>query len=359
MASTVSFWSCIFLLSLIVALSAGEDESKEYVLTLDHSNFNETVSKHDFIVVEFYAPWCGHCKKLAPEYEKAASILSSNDPQVVLAKVDANEDANKEIASQYDVKGFPTIVILRKGGKSVQEYKGPREADGIVEYLKKQSGPASAELKSDDDATGFIGDKKVVIVGVFPKFSGEEFENFLAVAEKLRSDYEFGHTLDAKHLPRGESSVSGPLVRLFKPFDELFVDSKDFNVDALEKFVEESSIPIVTLFNKDPSNHPFVVKYFDSPLAKAMLFMNFSSENGDSIRTKYQEVAGLHKGDGLVFLLGDVEASQGALQYFGLKEDQVPLIVIQTTDGQKYLKANLVSDQIAPWLKEYKVMLVF
>lgn len=354
MASTVSFWSCIFLLSLIVALSAGEDESKEYVLTLDHSNFNETVSKHDFIVVEFYAPWCGHCKKLAPEYEKAASILSSNDPQVVLAKVDANEDANKEIASQYDVKGFPTIVILRKGGKSVQEYKGPREADGIVEYLKKQSGPASAELKSDDDATGFIGDKKVVIVGVFPKFSGEEFENFLAVAEKLRSDYEFGHTLDAKYLPRGESSVSGPLVRLFKPFDELFVDSKDFNVDALEKFVEESSIPIVTLFNKDPSNHPFVVKYFDSPLAKAMLFMNFSSENGDSIRTKYQEVAGLHKGDGLVFLLGDVEASQGALQYFGLKEDQVPLIVIQTTDGQKYLKANLVSDEIAPWLKEYK-----
>eukprot|EP00258_Populus_trichocarpa_P001734 XP_002300980.2 protein disulfide-isomerase [Populus trichocarpa] len=354
MASTVSFWSCIFLLSLIVALSAGEDESKEYVLTLDHSNFNETVSKHDFIVVEFYAPWCGHCKKLAPEYEKAASILSSNDPQVVLAKVDANEDANKEIASQYDVKGFPTIVILRKGGKSVQEYKGPREADGIVEYLKKQSGPASAELKSDDDATGFIGDKKVVIVGVFPKFSGEEFENFLAVAEKLRSDYEFGHTLDAKYLPRGESSVSGPLVRLFKPFDELFVDSKDFNVDALEKFVEESSIPIVTLFNKDPSNHPFVVKYFDSPLAKAMLFMNFSSENGDSIRTKYQEVAGLHKGDGLVFLLGDVEASQGALQYFGLKEDQVPLIVIQTTDGQKYLKPNLVSDQIAPWLKEYK-----
>jgi protein disulfide-isomerase A1 len=66
----------------------------------------------------------------------------------------------------------------------------------------------------------------VLQVGVFPKFSGEEFENFLAVAEKLRSDYEFGHTLDAKYLPRGESSVSGPLVRLFKPFDELFVDSK-------------------------------------------------------------------------------------------------------------------------------------
>lgn len=48
----------------------------------------------------------------------------------------------------------------------------------------------------------------------------------MALAEKLRADYDFAHTLDAKFLPRGESSVEGPVVRLFKPFDELFVDSK-------------------------------------------------------------------------------------------------------------------------------------
>ena len=52
-----------------------------------------------------------------------------------------------------------------------------------------------------------------------------EFDSFLATAEKLRSDYDFAHTSDAKLLPRGES-VTGPVVRLFKPFDELFVDSK-------------------------------------------------------------------------------------------------------------------------------------
>jgi protein disulfide-isomerase A1 len=185
--------------------------------------------------------------------------LSSNDPQIVLAKVNADEKVNQEISEKYEVQGFPTIKILRKGGTSVNEYKGPRDADGIAEYLKKQTGPASAELKSADDATSFIGDNKVVIVstpfvcfyvrdsaeirmlvffmvlqvGVFPKFSGEEFESFLAVADKLRSDYEFAHTLDAKHLPRGESSVSGPLVRLFKPFDELFVDSKVFALFAV------------------------------------------------------------------------------------------------------------------------------
>lgn len=80
--------------------------------------------------------------------------------------MDANEDANKELATNYDVKGYPTIKIVRNGGKHVQEYKGPREADGIVEYLKKQSGPASVEIKSAEDATTLVGDQKVVIVSL-------------------------------------------------------------------------------------------------------------------------------------------------------------------------------------------------
>uniref|UniRef100_A0A2P2LS74 protein disulfide-isomerase n=1 Tax=Rhizophora mucronata TaxID=61149 RepID=A0A2P2LS74_RHIMU len=276
MASRVSFgfYLCV-LLSVTLAISAEESESKEHVLTLDHSNFTDTVSKHDFIIVEFYAPWCGHCKNLAPQYEKAASILSSEDPPVVLAKVDANEENNRELASEYEIKGFPTLKILRNGGKSVQDYKGPREADGIVEYLKKQRGPASAEIKSADEASTLLGENKVFIVGVFPSFSGQEYENYTAVAEKLRSDYAFSHTLDAKHLPRGESSATGPLVRLFKPFDELYVDFKDFDVDALEKFIEVSSVPIVTVFDKDPSNHPFVIKFFNSPDSKVCKIQSF------------------------------------------------------------------------------------
>lgn len=90
--------------------------------------------------------------------------MSSHDPPIVLAKVDANEDVNRELASQFDVKGFPSIKILRNGGKSSQDYNGPRETEGIVEYLEKQSGPASVEIKTAEDASNLIVDKKIVVV---------------------------------------------------------------------------------------------------------------------------------------------------------------------------------------------------
>lgn len=100
------------------------------------------------------------------QYEKAASILSKTDPQVVLAKVDANDQNNKPLSNEYEIRGFPTLKILRDGGSVVQEYKGPRDADGIVSYLKKQSGPASVELKSPEEVTSIIESNKILVVSL-------------------------------------------------------------------------------------------------------------------------------------------------------------------------------------------------
>ncbi|XP_048420282.1 protein disulfide-isomerase-like [Pyrus x bretschneideri] len=71
-------------------------------------------------------------------------------------------------------------------------------------------------------------------------------------------------------------------------------------------------------------------------------------------KTVVDYVAEKYKKEGISFLIGDLEASQGAFQYFGRKEDQVPLIIIQTPGGQKFLKPNLQTDHITSWVKEYK-----
>ena len=82
----------------------------------------------------------------------------------MLAKVDASDEANRGLATDYKIQGFPTIKILRNGGKTIQEYNGPRETDGIVAYLKKQVGPASVQIKSEEDAGILVDEQKIFIV---------------------------------------------------------------------------------------------------------------------------------------------------------------------------------------------------
>ena len=85
---------------------------------------------------------------MAPEYEKAAAHFNTiDDPKVVLAKVDATDEVNKELANAFDVKGYPTIKMFKNGETRALEYNGPREHEGIVSYLMTQvtrTGPSRA-----------------------------------------------------------------------------------------------------------------------------------------------------------------------------------------------------------------------
>ncbi|KAL2941836.1 Protein disulfide-isomerase [Bienertia sinuspersici] len=345
----------VVLLSTICKIQATE-EGKEFVITLDHSNFTDVVSKYDFIFVEFYAPSCGFCKTLAPEYEKAASILAKHDPPATLAKVNAFEDVNKPIAKLYKIRGYPTLKIFRNGGKIVQkEYNGPRKADDLVKYVTKQLGPASIEIKTADDAATIIDENKSFIVGVFPEFSGEEYENFIKLAENLRNDHSFGHTLDAKVLPRGDLSVKGPIIRLLKPFDELFADFEDFDLSAMEKFIEKEDVPSVVVYTMDPGN-PYINKFFSeaNQNTKVTMILDFANENATALKSKYYDIAQLLKGGKISFLYSDLEPNNERLLKFSkLDKSLVPLIYIQKSGGQKYLKSNVEPDQVVPWFKKF------
>ena len=114
-------------------------------MVLTDANFDDELAKHEFILVEFYAPWCGHCKKLTPEFEGAAEILSKNDPPIALAKVDATE--HKTVAERFAVQGFPTLFWFKNGVKS--EYTGGRTKDTIVQWILKKSGPPSTQVTCD------------------------------------------------------------------------------------------------------------------------------------------------------------------------------------------------------------------
>ncbi|XP_051466257.1 protein disulfide-isomerase A4 isoform X3 [Apus apus] len=119
-----------------------EDDDSEVkeengVLVLNDANFDTFTADKDTVLLEFYAPWCGHCKQFAPEYEKIAKTLKENDPPIPVAKVDAT--AATSLASRFDVSGYPTIKILKKG--QPVDYDGSRTEDAIVAKVKEVSDP--------------------------------------------------------------------------------------------------------------------------------------------------------------------------------------------------------------------------
>lgn len=110
---------------------------------LTAENFDAIVKDESAdVLVEFYAPWCGHCKSLAPHYAKAANAFKT-EKGCRIAALDA--DSHRDTAQAYGVSGYPTLKFFPKGDKSGSiAYEGGRTAEDIVNYMNEKCGTARA-----------------------------------------------------------------------------------------------------------------------------------------------------------------------------------------------------------------------
>ena len=137
-------------LSLDPSLTASASDASSFVVDLSADNFKQEVESNEGIVfVEFYAPWCGHCKKLLPELEEAAKQLRWT-PGVTIAKMDADTRAdNKAVAKRFGVKGFPGLKIFKRGKLFADYGRGGRTARHVVSYVRRLQTPAVIALSAD------------------------------------------------------------------------------------------------------------------------------------------------------------------------------------------------------------------
>ncbi|XP_077221023.1 protein disulfide isomerase-like 2-3 [Tasmannia lanceolata] len=179
---------------------SSEKTEKSASVELNSRNFDELVLKSkDVWIVEFFAPWCGHCKKLAPEWKKAADNLKG---KVKLGHVDC--DAEKSLMSRFNVQGFPTILVFGADKDSPFPYEGARAASAIESFALEQletnlPPPEVTELTGQDVMDEKCGSAAICFVAFLPDILDSKVEGrnkylelLLSVAEKFkRSPYSY------------------------------------------------------------------------------------------------------------------------------------------------------------------------
>ncbi|CAK4032007.1 related to disulfide isomerase [Lecanosticta acicola] len=219
------------------------------VLQIDGRSYDTLIAKSNYTsIVEFYAPWCGHCKNLKPAYEKAAKSLAG---LAKVAAVDCDDESNKPFCGSMGVQGFPTLKIVKPGKKPgkpiVEEYNGARSAKAIVDTVIDKIPNHVKRLKNSDYAgwTKEAGPKAILFsdkgtVSALLKSVAIEFLGGLEVAQIRDKETEAVEAFGVEKFPT--------LVLLPGDGKEPMIYDGELKKDGIVKFLSQVAAP-----NPDPA----------------------------------------------------------------------------------------------------------
>ncbi|KAH6636937.1 thioredoxin-like protein [Chaetomium tenue] len=170
----------VLIKSFVLASLAAAAAAKSAVLDLIPDNFDNVVLKSGKpTLVEFFAPWCGHCKTLAPVYEELALAFEHSKDKVQIAKVDA--DAEKALGKRFGVQGFPTLKFFDGKSDKPTDYNGGRDLESLSAFITEKTGvrskkkavkPSSVAMLTDSNFKEQIGGDKNVLVAFTAPWCG-------------------------------------------------------------------------------------------------------------------------------------------------------------------------------------------
>mmetsp|Transcript_74594 Transcript_74594/g.150874 ORF Transcript_74594/g.150874 Transcript_74594/m.150874 type:complete len:139 (+) Transcript_74594:41-457(+) len=134
----------IAVLSLfaLLAIASAHEFAGTHTVELTAANYDEKTGDGKVYMIAYFAPWCGHCKRLAPSWTEMATKLADNK-NVAVAYIDCT--AHREICSDAGVKGYPTIKVLHKN-EEYKAYKGARDIDSLSSFLLDAAKDLTSEV---------------------------------------------------------------------------------------------------------------------------------------------------------------------------------------------------------------------
>ncbi|KAK0754346.1 hypothetical protein B0T18DRAFT_477443 [Schizothecium vesticola] len=239
------------LLSALPGAQAAIYTKKSPVLQVDAKNYDKLIAKsNQTSIVEFYAPWCGHCQNLKPAYEKAAKNLEG---LAKVAAVNCDEDENKQLCGVMGVKGFPTLKIVRpkKGGgrPMVDDYNGGRTASAIVDAVVASINNHVVKVE-DKNLDKFLSDKNETAKAILFTEKGTtsalikaiaiDFLDVITIGQARNKEAKAVATFDVKKFPT--------LILLPGGDAPGVVYDGEIKKDAMVKFLSQAGEP-----NPDPA----------------------------------------------------------------------------------------------------------
>ncbi|NWH63101.1 PDIA2 isomerase, partial [Geococcyx californianus] len=311
-----------------------ELEEEDGVLVLHEHNFARALSEHRLLLVEFYAPWCHHCQRLAPAFAQAATALRNESSPAQLGKVDATAQA--ALANEFGITSYPTLKLFRDGNRTHPvAYTGRLDTEGIVRWLQRRAGPSATLLQDADTAAAFVSSQDLVVVGFFKDLGSEVAQVFYEVASEV-VDVPFG-VAEAAELFQAYG-LSTDTVVLFKKFDE---GRTDFPVDAVQgldaaeltRLLRIHSLELVMEFTNETFDQIFGAKIPHHML----LFLNESSSAQLTLRDGFRAAADAFRGK-VLFVVVDVTGFGAAvLSFFGLTPADAPTLrLVKMENNRKY-----------------------
>lgn len=337
------------LASVSIASAAGADEPAiaspdSAVLQLTAKNFKETLDENPLVLVEFFAPWCGHCKTLGPQFAQAADDLSESLPSVKLGQVNCVEE--EDLCRKHEIRGYPTLKLARGAYQQPDEYDGPRDAAGIVDYMVKMYQPP-VSVVSDVDA--FIqqvnSEIKPFVVQVLPPAaqvaSSSLNETFGEIAQQQRR-HRTHYSLEDKASIAAfdklvDADLSGDKAKylLVHPgqLDDVRVydaDEKTFSAEDFDEWITNALVPDFGDINRET-----YMVYMSSTLPLGYYFYNTAEEReavADFFAAKGKEYRGKISFVGL-----DATQFGRHAEILNMDPEIVPLFAIQdNSNGRKY-----------------------
>jgi len=320
-------------------------EHVDEVSVLTNNNFDTFINSNKHVFVKFYAPWCGHCKAMAPGYAKLAAKMTAREDGIPIAKVDATE--NEDVASRFGIEGYPTLKLFVDG--EPVDYDGEREEGAIENWINKKLNPSSKQLTKVEELAE-LDSVKLALVMVTAEPEADQLNAFNQFSTNVDVPVYNAAFLEAMEVTGSTKKYNFVMYRNFDEGRQVLSSNEMITVAQMKEFFDNLRFPTLMEFDQEVAEKIFGGEH-------TAIF--FFTENPESEDLKvFAEVAKERKSD-MFFSKSSITEGLGERlsEYLGVTledEGSVRIVKFVGESVVKYQLKKVTKEALIQFLDDFK-----